>query len=194
MATKRSKSAPRKPRADAQRNRERILEVAKDAFTHSNGDINLDDVARQAGVGAGTLYRHFPTRDALLEAVYRTEVQKLAAAERRFAESMTPIEALRAWMLLFVDYIAAKKIVAPALNTIVGGPSKLFEATGVQVKGAIHALVKRAIKSGDIRPDLDPVDLLRALIGVSNVASGPDWTQSAKRLVEILVLGSRPVR
>ncbi len=194
MATKRSKSAPRKPRADAQRNRERILEVAKDAFTHSNGDINLDDVARQAGVGAGTLYRHFPTRDALLEAVYRTEVQKLAAAERRFAESMTPIEALRAWMLLFVDYIATKKIVAPALNTIVGGPSKLFEATGVQVKGAIDALVKRAIKSGDIRPDLDPVDLLRALIGVSNVASGPDWAQSAKRLVEILVLGSRPVR
>jgi AcrR family transcriptional regulator len=194
MTTKHSKPAPRKPRADAQRNRERILEVAKDAFTHSNGDINLDDVARQAGVGAGTLYRHFPTRDALLEAVYRTEVQKLAAAERRFAESMTPIEALRAWMLLFVDYIAAKKIVAPALNTIVGGPSKLFEATGVQVKGAIHALVKRAIKSGDIRADLDPVDLLRALIGVSNVASGPDWTQSAKRLVEILVLGSRPVR
>jgi AcrR family transcriptional regulator len=194
MATKRSKPAPRKPRADAQRNRERILEVAKDAFTRSNGNINLDDVARQAGVGAGTLYRHFPTRDALLEAVYRTEVQKLAAAERRFAESMTPIEALRAWMLLFVDYIAAKQIVAPALNTIVGGPSKLFEATGVQVKGAIHALVKRAIKSGDIRADLDPVDLLRALIGVSNVASGPDWIQSAKRLVEILVLGSRPVR
>jgi AcrR family transcriptional regulator len=194
MTTKRSKSAQRKPRADAQRNRERILEVAKDAFTRSNGEINLDDVARQAGVGAGTVYRHFPTREALLEAVYRTEVEKLAAAERRFAESMAPIEALRAWMLLFVDYIATKKIIAPALNTVVGGPSKLFETTGAQVKGAIHALVKRAIKSGDIRADLDPVDLLRALIGVSNVASGPDWTQSAKRLVEILILGSRPVR
>ena len=194
MATKRSKRAPRKPRADAQRNRKRILEVAKDAFTRSNGDINLDDVARQAGVGAGTLYRHFPTRAALLEAVYRTEVEKLAAAERRFAESMAPIEALRAWMLLFVDYIAAKKIIAPALNTLVGGPSKLFESTGAQVKEAIHTLVNRAIKNGDIRADLDPVDLLRALIGVSNVASGPDWTQSAKRLVEILILGSRPVR
>lgn len=194
MATKRSKSAPRRPRADAQRNRERILEVAKDAFTRSNGEINLDDVAKQAGVGAGTLYRHFPTREALLEAVYRTEVEKLAAAERRFSESMTPIEALRTWMMLFVDYIATKKIIAPALNTIVGGPSKLFEATGAQVKGAIHALVNRAIKTGDIRADLDPVDLLRALIGVSNVASGPDWTQSAKRLVEILILGSRPAR
>jgi AcrR family transcriptional regulator len=194
MATKHSKPAPRKPRADAQRNRERILEVAKDAFTRFNGEINLDDVAKQAGVGPGTLYRHFPTREALLEAVYRTEVERLAAAEHRFAETMPPIEALRAWMLLFVDYIAAKKIIAPALNNVVGGPSKLFETTGAQVKRAIHGLVKRAIKSGDIRADLDPLDLLRALIGVSNVASAPDWPQSAKRLVEILILGSRPSR
>src|SRR5271154_1536303 len=119
---KRSQPAARKPRADAQRNRERILEIAKEAFTRSGANTSLDEVAKQAGVGAGTLYRHFPTRDALLEAVYRTEVEKLAAAERRFAESMPPIEALRAWMLLFVDYIAAKQIIAPALNTLVGGP------------------------------------------------------------------------
>jgi AcrR family transcriptional regulator len=184
---------PRKPRADAQRNRERILGIAKEAFTRSGADINLDDVAKQAGVGAGTLYRHFPTRHALLEAVYRTEVEKLAAAERKFAETMPPIEALQAWMLLFVDYIAAKQIIAPALNTLVGGPSKVFEASGGQIKGAIHALVKRAIESGDIRPDLDPLDLLRALIGVSNVASGPDWPQSARRLVHILIAGSRPI-
>lgn len=193
MALKQSKTVVRKPRADAQRNRERILEIAKDAFTRSGVNISLDDVAKQAGVGAGTLYRHFPTRDALLEAVYRTEVGKLAAAERKFAEAMPPVEALRAWMLLFVDYFAAKKIIAPALNTIVGGPSKLFEDTGEQIKGAIHGLVERAIESGDIRADLDPVDLLRALIGVSNVASGPEWAQSARRLVEILILGSRPV-
>jgi AcrR family transcriptional regulator len=153
----------------------------------------LDDVARQARIGAGTLYRHFPTRDSLLEAVYRTEVEKLAAAEREFAESMPPVEALRAWMLLFVDYIATKQIIAPALNNIVGGPSKLFATTGAQIKEAVNALVKRAIESGDIRPDLDPLDLLRALIGVSNVASGPDWAQSAKRLVHILILGSRPI-
>jgi AcrR family transcriptional regulator len=184
---------PRKPRADAQRNRERILGIAKEAFTRSGADINLDDVAKQAGVGAGTLYRHFPTRHALLEAVYRTEVEKLAAAERKFAETMPAIEALQAWMLLFVDYIAAKQIIAPALNTLVGGPSKVFEASGGQIKEAIHALVKRAIESGDIRPDLDPLDLLRALIGVSNVASGPDWPQSARRLVHILIAGSRPI-
>jgi AcrR family transcriptional regulator len=144
-------------------------------------------------IGAGTLYRHFPTRDSLLEAVYRTEVERLAAADREFAESMPPVEALRAWMLLFVDYIATKQIIAPALNKIVGGPSKLFETTGVQIKGAINGLVERAIESGDIRSDLDPLDLLRALIGVSNVATGPDWKQSAKRLVDILILGSRPV-
>jgi AcrR family transcriptional regulator len=193
MPSKRPKPLPRKPRADAQRNRARILEIAKEAFTRSGANISLDDVARHAQIGPGTLYRHFPTRDALLEAVYRTEVENLAAAESAFAESMPPVQALRAWMLLFVDYIATKQIIAPALNTIVGGPSKLFETTGAQVKGAINGLVERAIESGDIRADLDPLDLLRALIGVSNVASGPDWARSAKRLVDILILGSRPV-
>src|SRR6266436_9030438 len=191
MSTKRSKPAARKPRADAQRNRERILEVAKQAFTRSGADTSLDDIAKQADVGPGTLYRHFPTRDVLLEAVYRSEVEKLAAAERKFAAAMPPMEALRAWMLLFVEYIETKQIIGPALNTIVGGPSKVYESSRAQVTGAINALVKRAIESGDIRTDLDPFDLLRALIGVSNVASGPDWPQSARRLVDILISGSR---
>jgi AcrR family transcriptional regulator len=182
----------RKPRADAQRNRERILEIAKEAFSRSGVNVSLDEIAKEAGVGAGTLYRHFPTREALLEAVYRSEVGKLAAAERKFAETMAPIEALRAWMLLFVDYIAAKQIIAPALNTLVGGPSKVYESTGEQIRKAIQALVNRAIESGDIRPDLEPFDLLRALVGVSYVASSPDWPQSAKRLVQILIAGSRP--
>jgi AcrR family transcriptional regulator len=192
MPARRPQPVQRRPRADARRNRERILEIAKEAFTRSGANTSLDDVAKQAGVGAGTLYRHFPTRDALLEAVYRTGVEKLAAAEGEFARTMPPVEALRAWMLLFVDYIAAKQIIAPALNTMVGGPSKMFEASGDLIKGAIQALVRRAIESGDIRPDLDPFDLLRALVGVSNVASTPEWPQSAKRLVEILILGSRP--
>jgi AcrR family transcriptional regulator len=193
MPKKRSQVSRRKPRTDAQRNRERILEVAKEAFSRSGANSSLDDIAKHSGVGAGTLYRHFPTREALLEAVYSTEVEKLAAAERQFVQTMPPIEALRAWMLLFVDYIATKQIIAPALNTLVGGPSKVFEASGAQIKGAIQALVERAIKSGDLRPDLDPFDLLRALIGVSNVMSGPDWQQSARRLVDILITGSRPI-
>jgi AcrR family transcriptional regulator len=194
MAAKRSQAPPRKPRADAERNRDRVLEVAKEAFTRSGADASLDEIAKQAGVGAGTLYRHFPSREALIDAVYRSEVAKLAAAERSFAETMLPIEALRAWMLLFVDYIATKKIIAPALNTLLGGHPKVFEASYNQIWDAIRALVKRAIKSGDIRKDLDPIDLLRALIGVSNVASTPDWQQSARRLVDILITGSRPVQ
>jgi AcrR family transcriptional regulator len=194
MTKKSSKATPRKPRTDALRNRERILEVAKEAFTRRGANASLDEIAKEAGVGAGTLYRHFPTRDALIEAVYHTEVQKLAAAERKIAEAMPPVEALRTWMLLFVDYIAAKQIIAPVLNTFVGGASKLYEGSRAPIHGAIEALVKRAIKSGDIRKDLVPFDLLRAVIGVSSVATSPDWQQSAKRLVDILITGSRPVK
>jgi AcrR family transcriptional regulator len=139
----------RKPRADALRNRERILDEAKTAFTRAGGDISLEDVARQAGVGVGTLYRHFPTREALLEGVYRAEVAKLAEEERRLSALLPPLDALRSWMLLFIDYIATKKIIAPALNSIVGGPTKLFESSGAQIKDAIRSLVTRAIASGD---------------------------------------------
>lgn len=194
MATKRTKFKERKPRTDAQRNRERILQVAKEAFTESGANASLDDIAKQAGIGPGTLYRHFPTREELIEAVYRTEVEKLAAAERTFAETLPPLDALRAWMLLFVDYIATKKIIAAALNALVGDPTKVFEASYGQVWEAIRALVKRAVKSGDIRKDLDPIDLLRALIGVANVGTSPDWQQSARRLVDILILGARPLK
>ena len=194
MPSKLKKPAPRKPRMDAQQNRDRILEVAKEAFTQSGVNASLDEIAKEAGVGPGTLYRHFPTRDALIESVYRSEVEKLAAAEKKFAESLPPIEALRAWMLLFVDHIAAKHIIAPALNSIVGGPSKLYESSRGQIQGAIDSLVKRAVASGDIRKDLEPFDLLRALIGVSNVATTPDWQQSAKRVVDILITGSRPIK
>jgi AcrR family transcriptional regulator len=194
MPAKRSHPANRKPRADAQRNRDRILEVAKEAFTRSGANASLDDIAKEARVGPGTLYRHFPTREELLQAVYRSELEKLAAAERKFAETMTPIEALRAWLLLFVDAIAAKQLIAPALNTLVGDHKKVFAASYAQMQEAIRSLVKRAIKSGDIREDLDPMDLLRALIGVANVTTSPDWQQSAKRLVDILISGSRPAK
>jgi len=194
MTKKRSPSDGRKPRADAQRNRERILEIAKQAFTRSGADTSLDDIAKRAGVGPGTLYRHFPTREELLKAVYRNELENLATAGEKFAETMPPVEALRAWLLLFVDAVAAKQIIAPALNALVGDHKKVFEASYAQVHEAIRRLVKRAVKSGDIRKDLDPSDLLRVLVGVANVASSPDWQQSARRLVDILIAGSRPLK
>ena len=184
----------RKQRTDALRNRERILEVAKAAFTRQGANASLEEIAKQAGVGAGTLYRHFPTRDELIESVYRNEVEKLAAAAARFAETMSPLEALRAWMLLLVDYIAAKHIIAPALNSVVGGPSRIYEGSRALIKEAIDELVKSAKKSGDVRRDLEASDLLRAVIGVSHVGSGPDSLQSARRLVDILIAGSRPVK
>jgi AcrR family transcriptional regulator len=194
MAKNSSRTAPRRPRKDAQLNRERILEVAKTAFTRHGAGASLDEIAKQAGVGAGTLYRHFPTREALIEAVYRSEVGKLAAAETRLAAAMPPIDALRAWMLLLVDYIAAKHIIAPALNSVVGGPSRLYESSRSLIQGAMESLVQRAKESGDIRRDTDASDLLRAMIGVSLVGSGPDWQQSAKRLVDILIAGSSPAK
>jgi AcrR family transcriptional regulator len=194
MGKDHSPPVERKLRVDAQKNRERILEVAKEAFSKAGVNASLDDIAKQAGVGPGTLYRHFPSREELLKAVYRTEAEKLAAAERRFAETLPPVEALRAWMLLFVDHIAAKQIIASALHSLVGDPKTIFEASYGQIWDAIRALVRRAIESGDIREDLDPIDLLRALIGVANVATSPDWQQSASRLVDILILGSRPVK
>ena len=193
MPKKHPKRAPRKPRADALLNRQRILDVAKEAFARHGANASLDDIASEAGVGPGTLYRHFPTREELLQAVYRSEMEKLAAAERRFAQSMPPIEALRAWLLLFVDAIETKHLIAPVLNTLIGDPKKVFAASHAQTHEALTALVKRAIKSGDIRKDLDPIDLLRALVGVANVATSPDWQQSAKRLVDILITGSRPI-
>ena len=192
--TKKHSTTARKPRIDALRNRERILEAAKAAFTRQGANASLEEIAKQAGVGAGTLYRHFPTRDELIEGVYRNEVEKLAAAAARFAETMSPLEALRAWMMLLVDYIAAKHIIAPALNSVVGGPSRLYEGSHTMIHGAIDELVKRAKRSGDLRNDLNAFDLLRALIGVSHVGSGTDWQQSARRLVDILIAGSRPLK
>lgn len=192
MPIKRSKPGSRKPRADAQRNRERIIEVAKQTFTRAGADTSLDDIAKQAGVGPGTLYRHFPTREELLKAVYRNELENLAAAGEKFSETMPPVEALRAWLFLFVDAVAAKQIIAAALTTLLGDHKKVFEASYAQVHEAIRRLVKRAVKSGDIRKDLDPSDLLRVLVGVASVASSPDWQQSARRLVDILIAGSRP--
>lgn len=194
MPTRIPKSSDRKPRADAQRNRERILETAKQEFTRSGANASLEEIARLAGVGPGTLYRHFPTRDALIESVYRTEVEKLAAAAARLAEAKPPLEALRAWMLLFIDHIAAKHIIAPALNALAGGPAKLYEGSRGQIQGAFDALVQRAIRSGAMRKDIQPFDLFRALIGVAQTPALPDWQPSARRLVDILIAGSRPIQ
>jgi len=192
MKTSAAKKAARKPRADAQRNRGRILEVAKLVFTRRGAEASMDEIAKRAKIGPGTLYRHFPTRDDLLAAVYISEVEKLAEAQRKFSAELPPVEALRAWMLVFIDYIAAKKIIAPALNAMAGGPSRVFQQTSRLMEGAANALASRAIASRDLRPDVDPMDMLRAIYGVSSAGSTDDWPAKARRFVDILIQGSRP--
>ena len=182
----------RKPRADGQRNRGLIIQIAKEAFTENGAGTSLDDIAKKAGVGAGTLYRHFPSRETLFEAVYRTEVEKLAEAAEEFGRELPPVEALRAWLLLFVNHLATKLIIAAALTSLVGG-SKVFDENKSRVHGAVTSIFERAIASGDIRPDIDPVDILRCIVGVTYFGTTEEWKRSATRLVDILILGSRPL-
>jgi AcrR family transcriptional regulator len=194
MAETKPKPKKKPLRADAQENRDRLLAFARKAFVKSGINASLDEIAKQAGVGPGTLYRHFPTREELLKAVFRSGAEQLAAAGQEFAETLQPVEALRAWMMLFVDYLDEKHLIAAALTELVADPKKVFEASYAQIWETVRSLVKRAIKSGDIREDLDAVDLLRALVGVANVSATSDWQQSARRLVDILIAGSRPVK
>jgi AcrR family transcriptional regulator len=192
MKTSAAQNTARKPRADAQRNRERILEVAKLVFTRRGAEASMDQIAKRAKIGPGTLYRHFPTRDDLLAAVYISEVEKLAEAQKKFSAELPPVEALRAWMLVFIDYLAAKKIIAPALNAMAGGPSRVFQQTNRLMEEAANALASRAVANRDLRPDVDPMDMLRAIYGVSSAGSTDDWPAKARRFVDILIQGSRP--
>ena len=151
----------------------------------------MDEIAKRAKIGPGTLYRHFPSRDDLLAAVYISEVEKLAGAQRKLSAELSPIEALRAWMLIFIDYIAAKKIIAPALDAMVGGPSQVYQRSTQVMEEAANALASRAVASGDLRPDVDPMDMLRAIYGVSSAGSTDDWPEKARLFVDILIQGSR---
>lgn len=182
---------PRKPRADGQRNRELIIQTAKEAFTQNGAGASLDDIAKRASVGAGTLYRHFPTRESLLEAVYRSEVEKLGLAAERLAEELPPVEALRAWLLLFVDHLATKKIIAAALQNLVGGCG-VFEENAPKMWAAVQSLFDRAVKAGEMNPEVNPADFLRAIVGVTFFGASENWKDSAIRLVDVLILGSRP--
>lgn len=187
-------ASARKPRADGQRNRERLVESAKAAFADVGADVSLDEIARRAGVGIGTFYRHFPTRDAIVEAVYRREVEQLAGSAPRLLASLAPGKALHEWMRLFVDYVATKKVIASALGSIVGGASDLYASSSAQITQAMRLLIERAAAIGDIRPDVDPNDLLRALIGFTYGNTSPGWRPSALRLIDILMDGLRPPR
>lgn len=183
--------ATRKPRADAVRNRLRLLATAKAVFAEKGSDASLDEIAQIAGVGAGTLYRHFPTRDALIRAVYRNETEQLVAAAARLAESHPPVEAFREWLLLFFEFVATKHGMQELLNSILGGTDDLRTESMTQIEGAVSKLVDGAKASGDIRPDIEPKDLMLALAGAAKYSPASERGQTARRLVDILIAGVR---
>ena len=181
----------RKPRADAVRNRERVLEAAKAVFSAGGPDASLEAVARRAGVGIGTLYRHFPTREALFEAVYRREVQQLVELAEQLKSAAEPVDALRRWLRSNVEVVATKKGMLAALALAVHGSSELYAYAFERLTKAVGALLDRAVAAGELRDDISPEDLLRALVGMSYMHDQPGWQESVLRLVDVFVDGLR---
>lgn len=188
---RRSDKTARKPRADAVRNRERVLEAAKIVFSAGGPEGSLEAVARTAGVGIGTLYRHFPTREALFEAVYRHEVQQLAELAEELKQKEQPIDALRHWMRSNVKFVATKKGMSAALALAAYKNSKLFSNSFDRLTRAVGGLLDQAIAAGEIRDDISPEDLLRTLIGMCYMHDQPGWQTSVLRLVDVFIDGLR---
>jgi AcrR family transcriptional regulator len=187
--TNRSVKNLRKPRADALRNRERVLESAKAVFSAGGPDASLEAVALEAGVGIGTLYRHFPTREALYEAVYRREVEQLGDLAEDLKSAASPVEALRRWLRANVEFVATKKGMAAALALAAGPPSELTAFSYERLTRAVGTLLDRAVASGELRPDISAEDLLRALVGMCLLHDQPGWQASVVRMLDVLVDG-----
>ena len=185
---------PRKPRVDALRNRDRLLKAAKTVFSAGGPDASLEAVARAAGVGIGTLYRHFPTREALFEAVYRHEVQQLADLAERLKKEAQPIEALRQWMRSIVKFVATKKGMSTALALALAKDSDLVSDSSDRLTRAISLLLEQAVAAGEVRSDVGPEDLLRAIVGMCYTHDQPGWQKNVLRLVDIFVDGLRNQR
>lgn len=183
MVAKNSKTPLRKPRADAERNRQHLLATAKKIFSEKGAAASLEEIARTAEVGIGTLYRHFPTRDALVEEVYKNELHQVTTAAEGLLKTHSPLEAVRLWLGLFLDYTVTKHGMLGALNSLTGGPNALYAASMEPIRDAMNLLIQRGVDAGEIRPLDEPIDLLRALSGVAR--------ENAPQMIEILVAGIR---
>lgn len=183
---------PDKPlRADAQRNRDKLLAAASDAFAECGTDVSLEAVAKRAGVGIGTLYRHFPTRDALIEAAYRAEVEHLAQAAPELLAEHPSDEALALWLDRFVEYAAAKRGMLEALRSLSAGREDFFAGTRVQIVGALTTLLDAAHAAGTIRDDVEPGDIMRATGAIWAMNDDEDWQANARKLLALLMDGLR---
>jgi AcrR family transcriptional regulator len=181
----------RKPRADAARNHERVLEAAKAVFGAGGPEASLEAVARRAGVGIGTLYRHFPTREALFEAVYRHEVEQLADLAEQLKSDSAPTDALRRWLRANVELVATKKGMLAALALAAHSPMELYAYSFDRLSKAMGTLLDRAVAAGEIRADISAEDLLRTLVGMCVLHDQPGWQASVLRLVDVFVDGLR---
>ena len=179
-------------RADARRNREKLLAAAAELFAAAEGEVTLSAVAAKAGVGIGTLYRHFPTREALVAAVYRNEVDRLCAAAETLLRRLPPEAALTDWMDRYAAMIAAKRGMAEVLTQVRESDSGAMAQTKARIRQAMALLLDAAAKAGAIRGDADPDDvLLAAAASIWSIAGQPDWRQRAGRLLRLLLDGLR---
>ena len=178
-------------RKDAQRNREKLLAAAVELFAERGTEGSLEEVAKRAGVGIGTLYRHFPTRDALVEAAYRNEVAQLRAAADELLAELPPDRALEAWVRRFVEYGTAKRGMRDALQSIAGAGSDLFADTRGQVTEAVAVLLRAGAEAGTLRADVEAEDVLRAMGAIWLVADGDDWAEDALRVLRLVMDGLR---
>lgn len=181
----------RKPRADAVRNRERVLEAAKAVFSAGGPEASLEAVAKRAGVGIGTLYRHFPTREDLFEAVYRREVEQLSELAEQLKNAKDPVDALRRWLRSNVEFVATKKGMSAALALTFQSSSELAAFSMDRLTKAIGSLLDRAVAAGQMRGDVSPEDLLRALVGMCYMHDQPGWQSSVLRMLDVFVDGLR---
>lgn len=181
----------RAQRCDARRNYERLLEVASEAFASKGVDASLEEIARSAGVGIGTLYRHFPTRDALAEAVYRRNVDRLVEGADELSATKPPDEALAEWMQRFVEYVASKKGLASYLKSVVSADSELFTASKARVNDTIGRLIEAAADAGTIRAGVDPHDVIHTLGGYCLMSDTNADPEQGRRIVRLLMDGLR---
>jgi AcrR family transcriptional regulator len=178
-------------RGDAARNRERLLAVATDAFAGSSSQVSLEAVAREAGVGIGTLYRHFPTREALVEAVYLSQLDRLVASGTELLAAAPPDRALRAWMDRFVDWVEGKQGMKETLRAMFAGGSLDRSEMQARMIATIDAFLAAGAEAGVLRADRDGSDVLRSMIGLVSVGAAAPDRSALDRTLDLLVDGLR---
>ncbi|MGP4046287.1 TetR/AcrR family transcriptional regulator [Streptomyces sp. 2A115] len=179
-------------RADARRNRQRLLDVAVRAFSERGTDASLEAIAKEAGVGIGTLYRHFPTREALIEAAYRNEVARVCDSAEELLAQYPPDQAMRVWMDRFIDYLATKQGMADALKAVIAsGDSDPFAESLDRISTAISTLLKAGAQAGVLRSDVDPLDVGFSLGGILLITTDKGLRDRAGRMLDLLLDGLR---